>query len=411
MPVFEYRALNKRGRRIGGIVTADGPAAARQKLSQDLIFPTEIKEVKAQGRKSLGEAFLSRFPVFRRINPVEVTTAFRQLATLVSSGLPIVECLNGLIEQTEQASLKKIFTQIRERVLEGGSLSTAMKEHPAVFNTISVNLIRAGETSGALDAVLRRLADFSERRMKIKKKIESAMAYPFLLLLISSVILIFLMSFVMPKVIGIFEGMGLVLPWSTRTLIWLTEFMKQFWWLVGMIILGVFLGAGIWIKTESGGRVWDRVRLRLPMLGRLHHKSVIARFSRTLSILLKSGIPLVDSLEIARLSMGNRIMQDAIKDAAKFVGEGEAFSAPLRKTGRFPPLILQLIRAGEQSGELEDMLAKGADIYEDDVETAVVGMTSVVEIMVILFMAVIVFFLVIAILLPIFDMTKGISIT
>ncbi|MBW2085346.1 MAG: type II secretion system F family protein, partial [Deltaproteobacteria bacterium] len=407
----EYRALNKKGKRIGGIVTAEGPAAARRKLSQDLIFPTEITEITAHGRKSLGEGFLSRFMGIRRIHPAEVTTALRQFATLVSSGLPIVECLNGLIEQTEQTQLKKIFIQIRERVLEGESLSTAMKEHPTVFNTIYVNLIRAGETSGALDAVLRRLADFSERRLKLKKKIESAMAYPLLLLLVSSIILIFLMSFVMPKVIGIFQGMGLVLPWSTRTLIWMTESIKQFWWLIVLFITGTFIAVKLWIKTESGGRVWDRIWLALPVLGRLHQKSIIARFSRTLSVLLKSGIPLVDSLEIARLSMGNRIMQEAVKNAAKLVGEGEAFSTPLRKTGRFPPLFLQLIRAGEQSGELEDMFAKGADFYENDVETTVGGLMSVVEILVILFMAVIVFFLVIAILLPIFDMTKGISIT
>ena len=410
MPVFEYKALNKRGRRIGGIITADGPAAARKKLSQDLIFPTEIREVKTEGGRSLKEGVLSRFPGFRRINPAEITTSLRQLATLVSSGLPILECLNGLIEQTEQPPLKRILTQTRERVLEGSSLSSAMGEHPAIFNQISVNMLRAGETGGALDIILRRLADFSEKRVKLKKKIESALAYPIFLLMISSIIIVFLMSFVMPKVIGIFDGMELTLPWSTRALIWMTHAMKQFWWLISLAVVSAIVLVVLWVKTESGGRVWDGIRLSFPFLGKLHHKAVIARFTRTLSILLKSGIPLVDAIEVSRLSMGNRIMHDAVKDAARLVGEGEAFSTPLKKTGRFPPLVVQLIRAGEQGGELEEMLAKAADVYEDDVESAIGGLTSIIEPVVILCMGGMVGFMVMAILLPIFDMTKGIGI-
>ncbi|MFZ7111747.1 MAG: type II secretion system F family protein [Desulfatiglandales bacterium] len=410
MPVFEYKALNRKGRKIGGIITADGPAAARSKLSQDLIFPIELREIGSGGKKSSAATGFFKPPAFKRINPLEITTALRQLSTLVSAGLPILECLNGLIDQTEQPRLKRIFAQTREKVLEGSSLSRAMGEHPTIFNTISVNLIRAGEAGGALDAVLMRLADFSEKRLKLKKKIEAAMAYPLLLLIISTVILIFLMSFVMPKIIGVFEGMSLTLPWSTRALIWTTHMMTQFWWLFVLGVVGLIMMVMLWIKTESGARVWDRIRLSVPILGRLHHKAIIARFARTLSILLRSGIPLVDALEIARLSMGNRIMQDAVKDATRLVGEGEAFSIPLKKTGLFPPLVVQLVRAGEQSGELEEMLAKAADIYEDEVESVVAGLTSVAEIVVVLFMGAIVFFLVISILLPIFDMTRGISI-
>ena len=195
MPVFAYKALNKKGKKVAGIITADGPSGARIKLSQDLIFPMEIKEVKEAAKKSSAESFLSRFAGFQRINPIEVTTALRQLATLVSSGLPLLDCLNGLIEQTEQARLKTIFTQIREKVVEGGSLSQAMAAHRTIFSHIYVNMVRAGETGGALDVILKRLADFSEKRMKLKKKIESALAYPIFLLMISSIILIFLMSY------------------------------------------------------------------------------------------------------------------------------------------------------------------------------------------------------------------------
>ncbi len=409
MPVFEYKALDHRGRKKSGIISADGPAAARLKLTHDRIFPMEVREVKGGGRKAAGGGFLSRLPSFRRVDPAEVTTSLRQLATLVSSGLPILDCLNGLIEQTEQQQLNRVFTQIREKVVEGGSLSQAMAAHPSVFSQIHVNMVRAGETGGALDVILKRLADFSERRLKLKKRIESALAYPLFLLMISSIILIFLMSFVMPKVIGIFSGMELALPWSTRALIWSTAFAERFWWLVGLAGLAAVVLVSMWVKSEKGGRIWDLIRLNTPLVRRLHHKAVIARFTRTLAVLLKSGILLVDSLEIARLSMGNRVMEDAVRDTARRVAEGSDFASPLRQTGRFPPLLVQLIRAGEQSGELEEMLDKAAELYEDDVEAGIASLTSIIEPVVILGMGLMVGFMVMAVLLPIFDMTRGIG--
>jgi general secretion pathway protein F len=347
----------------------------------------------------------------QRVNPVEVTTALRQLATLISSGLPLVESLSGVIDQSEEPKLRKIFTQVRERVLEGNSLAQAMSAHPGVFSQIHVNMVRAGETGGALDIILKRLADFSERRLKLKKRIESAMTYPIFLFLISSVILIFLMTFVMPKVVGIFKGMKLALPWSTRVLIFVTYVISHYWWLLGIGAVGLAGLIAALVRTEKGSRAWDRIKMAFPLLGRLHRKAVIARFTRTLSILLKSGIPLVDALEISGPSMGNRILEDGIKEAAKLVGEGSDLATPLRQKGGFPPLVVQLVRAGEKSGELEEMLAKAAEVYEDDVEATIVALTSIIEPVVILFMGVVVGFIVMAILLPIFEMTSGIRVT
>lgn len=408
MPLFEYKALNKKGRKLSGMVTADGPASARLKLSQEMIFPMEIREVKTSARKAVADTFISSLKRLHRINPAVVSTSMRQLATLVSSSLPLVDCLNALIEQTETPQLKKIFSQIREKVVEGSPLSVAMDEHPAIFGHIYVSMVKAGETSGALAIILRRLADFTERRLKLAKKIEASMTYPIFLIMISTVILIFLMSFVMPKVIGIFRGMELALPWSTRMLIWFTDGMKNYWWLGCLVIIALGAWIYFWTKTERGHRVWDWIRLKFPLLGRLHHKTIIARFTRTLSILLKSGIPLVEALNTAKPSMDNRIMEHAITDTARLVGEGEDFANPLKKSGMFPPMVIQLIRAGEQSGELEEMLEKAADLYDDDVESAIASLTSIIEPVIILLMGVIVGFIVIAILLPIFDMTSGI---
>jgi general secretion pathway protein F len=408
MPLFEYRALNQKGKKVRGMVTAEGPASARLKLSQDMIYPVEINEVGTSERKSRLFALIEPFSRFHRVNPVVVSTSLRELATLLSSGLPLVDCLNALIEQTETQRLKKIFIQIREKVVEGSSLSSAMAEHPAIFSNMFVNMVKAGETGGAMDIILRRLADFTEKRLKLKKKIESALTYPLFLLMISIIILIFLMSAVLPKVLGIFDQMDLALPWTTRTLINVTDFMNQWWWVLILFLIALIAGTHFWIRTDQGGQIWDRLRLKFPLLGRLHHKTVIARFTRTLSIMLKSGIPLVSALDTARPAMGNRIMEGAIQETTKQVGEGKAFAEPVKRSGMFPPLVVQLIHAGEQSGELEEMLDKAADFYEDDVEATTASLTSIVEPVIILAMGVVIFFIVISILLPIFDMSSGI---
>jgi general secretion pathway protein F len=408
MPLFEYRALNKKGRRVSGIVTAEGPASARLKLSQESIFPIKMKEVKASSRKSIAHASISLFSRFQRPNPAALSVALRQLATLVSSGLPLVDCLNALIEQTEKANLKKVFLQIREKVVAGTPLYVAMSEHPAVFAPIHVNMVKAGEAGSALAIILERLADLAEKRLMVKRKIDAALAYPMFLLIISALLLIFMMSFVMPKIVGIFKGMELALPGSTLALIWFTHTMETYWWLLVLLLLALWAGAYAWTRKGRGRRIWDRLRLSFPLFGTLHHKAGIARFSRTLSILLKSGIPLVEALETGRPSMDNKIMEDAVSNTIKRVGEGEDFAGPLERTGLFPPLVVQLIHAGEQSGELEKMLDKAADSYENDVESRITALTSLLEPVIILIMGGTVFFIVMSILLPIFDMTSGI---
>jgi general secretion pathway protein F len=332
----------------------------------------------------------------------------RQLATLVSSNLPLVDCLNALIEQTEKAYLRKIFMQIKEKVVEGSALYMAMAEHPAVFARIHVSMVKAGEDGGALGSILQRLADLAEKRLMVKRKIDAALAYPVFVLMISTMLLIFIMTFVMPKVIAIFRGMELALPQTTRALIWFTDMMGTYWWLAGLIAVALWAAAYAWTKTEQGRLIWDRMRLRFPLLGRLHHKAAIARFTRTMSILLKSGIPLVEALATARPSMGNQVMEDAVSHTANRVGEGQDFAGPLGRTGLFAPLVVQLIHAGEQSGNLEEMLDKAADTYENDVEAAITALTSILEPVIILLMGGAVFFIVISILLPIFDMTSGI---
>jgi len=408
MPLYEYRALNQEGKKIKGIITADGPSGARMSLSKQLIYPMELKEVTPADAQARGDSLLSRVRDLQRINPVLISTSLRQLAALVSSKLPLVDCLNALMEQTENVPLKKIFTHVRERVIEGSPLSTAMADHPSVFSKIDINMVKAGETGGALDLILVRLADFAESRVKFKKKVDNAMAYPMVLIMASSIILIILMSIVMPKIIGIFKSMKIALPIYTRILIAVTNFISNFWWLIVIIGFIAIIGFIYWKKTENGEHAWDQWKLRFPVFSKIHKKIAIARFTRTLSILLKSGIPLVESLSISGPAMGNRIMEDAVAKITRLVGEGEDFSSPVKKSGMFPAMVVQLIQAGEQSGELEEMLEKAAELYEDDVDASVSTLTSMVEPAIILVMGIAVGFIVISILMPIFDLTTGI---
>jgi general secretion pathway protein F len=409
MPVYEYKALNSKGRKQSGIVTADGPSAARLKLTRDGIYPERVREVRSEKKDAAKKGRLGRLLPSPKANPEEVSACLRQLATLISSGLPLMECLQTLIEQTDQRRLKRVFTEIRERVAEGSSLSDAFAAHPGIFDSISVHMTGAGEEGGALDVILHRLADFSERRIKIRKKLETAVVYPVFLLMISGIIVVFLMTFVMPKVIGIFKGMDRALPWSTRTLIFMTDFMKDWWWalLIGIVLFILALLTGI--HTKRGRRIYDKFRLRVPFFSKIHKKAVIARFTQTLSILLQSGIPLVKALEIARYSAGNTVVETAVDETSKRVGEGQDFATPLKDSGHFPPLVVQLVRAGERSGDLESMLFKAAERYEEDVESALAKLTTLMEPAIILIMGVVVAFMVLSILLPIFDITQGLG--
>jgi general secretion pathway protein F len=408
MPVYEYKALSPKGRRKSGIVTAEGPSSARMKLSRGGMYPELVREVRSERKRASGRGGLSRFLPKGRVNADETSASLRQLATLISSGLPLMDCLQTLIEQTDQRRLKRVFTEIREKVAEGSSLSDALSAHPSVFGTITVHMTGAGEAGGALDVILSRLADFSERKIRLKKKVESAVTYPLLLVMISGVIIVFLVTFVMPKVVAIFEGMEMALPWSTRSLIFATEFMKSWWWAVlggaAFLLLGTFAG----LRTKRGRFLWDRTRLVLPLFSKVHRKAVIARFTQTLAILLQSGITLMKALEIARFSAGNRVIEEALSETARRVGEGQDFATPLKESGHFPPLVVQLVRAGERSGDLESMLSKAAERYEEDVEIALGKLSSLMEPAIILAMGGLVAFMVMAVLLPIFDMTQGI---
>ena len=404
MAVYEYRGLDQAGRDIKGIIDADSPRLARTKLRRSGIFPTEILTDR-HTKKSVIEG-VSIGTLFGRISIQEISIMTRKMATLVGAGLPIVEALNALIDQTEKVRLKKVITQVRESVNEGSSLADAMSRFPKVFSELYVNMINAGESSGALDIVLTRLADFMENQVMLRNKVLSTLSYPIILVIVGIGILSFLLLSVVPKVVGIFDDLRQALPLPTVILIAVTDFLRDYWWILVLVVAGSILALRQYTVTGKGRQLYNRMILKIPITGRLLRIIATTRFARTLAILLNSGIPLLQSMDIAKAVVNNAVISDAIESANEGIREGESIAEPLRRSKVFPPMVTHMIAVGEKTGELEQMLFKVSEAYENEVETTISRMTSLLGPIVIVVLGGIVLFIVLAILLPMIEMNQ-----
>ncbi|MFH0810306.1 MAG: type II secretion system inner membrane protein GspF [Pseudomonadota bacterium] len=410
MPFFDYRAYDASGRSLKGRIDAESARAAKGKLKAQGLYLTDLaEETTAREEGGSGQGFLAGLRgsrLFQRLGQAELSAAVRQFATLISAGLPLVGALNALMEQVDNPVLKRVLADVKGRVTEGVSLADALGRHPKVFPDLFCSMVAAGEASGALEVVLQRLADFMEDRVRLVNKVRATLAYPAFMVVIGSGVLFFMLTFVVPMITTVFEDTGQILPLPTRLLMAISAGLSRWWWL----LLLAAVGAGLWLRRavnqDSGRRVYDRLKLRLPLLGDLNRKLIVVRFARTLGTLLQSGIPLLKALDISKTVAGNMIFAAAIEAARATVGEGEDLATPLKRSGVFPPLVIHMVAAGEHSGQLEGMLFKVADSYENDVETTVTSLTSLLEPVMILVMAVVVGFMVLAILLPIFDMSS-----
>ena len=406
MPVYEYIALDSGGRRRKGIVDAGSIAAARQKLRETEVFPVEIVETADRKREETAVRG-GALHLFRKVGLRELAVMTRQLATLIGAGLPLVPSLSALVTQISHPLLKTTLARIKDEVNEGNSLTQSMSHFPEVFPPFYINMVRAGEASGTMDLVLDRLADFNEGQQALRTKIRSALAYPLFMFFIGSGVLFFLVIFVVPNITNIFREMHQALPGITVFLIVVSGFLKAFWWIIGLIILAAIVGLRYAIqKTEQGRHQWDRFKLKVPLLGGLNGKIAVARFSRTLGTLLQSSVPLLTALEIAKNVVNNKILAEQINLAAKAVEEGQSLSSPLSRNGFFPPIAVEMMTVGEQSGNMEAMLFRIADAYEREVEANVLLVTSLLEPAMILMMGAVVGFIVVSILLPIFEMNQ-----
>ncbi len=405
MPVYEYKALTAQGRTTSGIIDAESAVSARQKLRDAGKFPTDVKEVSDTPPPSLNKS-LNRIQLFSRIKPSEIAMMTRQLATLLSAGFPLVSAIQALIPQTRSHAFKKIISRIKDAIEEGSSFAGALALYPGTFSAVYINMVRAGESSGTLDIVLERLADIGEKQQALTHRIRSALAYPVLMAMIGALVLFLLLAFIVPSITAIFEDMNQVLPAPTRFLITSSELLKSYWWVLVFMLIGGIAAFKAVRKTRRGTFWFDKMLLTFPVMGPLVRKLAIARFSRTLSSLLENGVPMLTALEIVKNIVGNSLISDTIEDSAKEVERGRDLGVVLSSHTTFPHLAIQMIQVGEQSGQLEVMLNKIADVFENEAETSIVSMTSLLEPLIILVMGVIVGFIVLSICLPIFEMNQ-----
>lgn len=406
MPVFEYEALNRSGRKKSGIIDAESLMAARSKLRRQHIFPVSIKEIASETAPHKGHGGLLSPLFFRRLKQREIAMITRQLATLLSAGFPLVTALSTLIFQSTSKKMERVLSTVKSDVQEGKSFSEAISRQAGLFSPVYINMIMAGESSGTLDLVLERLADLTETQEETRKRIEAALAYPIFMSFIGFAILFFLITYIVPGVIEIFSEMNQMLPAPTRLLISLSDFFQSFWWAVMAAPLFLWTLFSIFRQTTKGRLTIDQMVLRLPQAGTLVKKSASARFSRILGAMLSNGVPMLTALEIAKNSSGNHAVQQRIASAADVVKQGGGLGNALEGSPEFPPLVIQMIKVGEESGQLERMLEKSAELLENETQSTISALTSLLEPAIILVMGAVVGFIVLSICLPIFEMNQ-----
>ena len=411
MPMYAYKGVGSNGKKTAGAVSAENARAARTKMRAQGVFLTEIQESaeSSDGGTQTGRSIdLSALLALRRIPAMERAIATRQLSTLVAAGIPLVESLGALVDQVEHAGLRSVLAQVRDRVNEGSSLADALAG-TRQFDNLYISMIRAGEASGALGPVLGRIADYLEDQIRLSNKVMSVMLYPAVMLLFSFVVVGLLVTIVLPQITTLMVSMDQELPMVTRIIIGLSDFIRAWWWALALGAVGALLGVRGFRRTERGSVVYDRLRLRLPIVGRLVRVLAIARLTRTLSTLLTSGVGIVKSLDIARFVANNAVIAEAVDSARTAIVEGAPLASPLRASGHFPTMVTTMIEVGEQSGELESMLAKIADTYDEQVENTITRMTALIEPLLILVMVGVVLVIILATLQPLLALTSSLN--
>lgn len=412
MAVYAFKAHDKRtNKEVQDSIEAVSEVEAIATIKKKGYLPIEVREVRSKSNKTAaakakggGMSFS-----FGGVKPKVVTLFSRQLSTLQDAGLPIVQSMQILHDMQRPGTFKTALAKVTDEVQSGTMLSEAMSRFPKIWDRLYTNLIKAGESAGALDVILRRLAEFREKSQSLKKKVIGAMIYPIAVLTIASLILTFIMVAIVPKFEQIFKDLGIALPGLTEALISFSRFMGSYWWLLLLAIIGSVIGIKMVAKTEKGGAVVDRVVLKIPVLGMIIKKSSVARFTRTLGTLVTSGVGFLDALDITKSATPNVVVQNAIQSVRDSVKEGESVNEPLRRSGVFDDIVVNMIKVGEETGELDKMLVKVADTYDEEVDSAVAAMMSLLEPALIIFMGGAVGFIVIALFIPLIKIIESIS--
>lgn len=404
MAVFRWQGIDKAGRSQKGVRDADNAKVVRALLRKDGILATSIEEDSIARTRLAREIDFRR--LFERVSVQDLALLTRQLATLLHSGVPLVEALSALIEQVENPRLQAALTQTRDKVNEGISLAESLREHPKLFEPLYINMVAAGEASGTLDIVLERLADHLDSQAQLKSRVTGALFYPAFMAVFGLGVITLMMIVVVPKVSAIFADFNQVLPWNTRLLIFTSNAFVNYWWLILTTIALLVYAFVRWLKTEKGRATWDRRILKVPIIGKLQVMIAVARFARTLSTLLASGVSLLTALDIARNVLGNAELMRVVEEARASIREGESIAAPLKRSGRFPPIVTHMIAIGERSGELESMLQHVATAYDNQVSVRLQTLTSLMEPIMIVIMGTFVGGMAMSILMPLMQINE-----
>jgi type IV pilus assembly protein PilC len=395
MPTFEWKGTARNGQSQTGVLVADSKDSVITTMRRQQIVVTAVKE---KGKEIALPKFGGRVP------PQLIAVFTRQFSVMIDAGLPLVQCLEILGNQQENKMFKRTLIQIRQDVESGSSLADAMRKHPKVFNDLFTNMVAAGEAGGILDTILQRLATYIEKAVKLNGQVKAAMIYPVAVISIAVIVVAIILWKVIPVFASLFESLGAELPLPTRVVIALSNFIGDFWWLIGILIFGGFYATRRYYGTYKGKRVIDGLMLKTPVLGILLRKIAVARFCRTLATLTSSGVPILDGLQITARTAGNSVVEDAIMATRKSVEEGKTISEPLGDTDVFPTMVVQMIAVGEQTGALDTMLTKIADFYEEEVDVAVAGLMKLLEPLLIAFLGVAIGGIVIAMYMPMFTL-------
>lgn len=401
-PIYDFKAYTLAGKLQKGIIEADSQKSARVKLKKQGLMVSEMTEKNAAKPNTSGG-----IPFFSGgVKVQEISLITRQLASLVKSNIPLVECLAALTDQTENERLKVVLAQVRQDVNEGSSLAKAVSSHPKIFDNIFVNMIEAGESSGTLGLVLLKLADLKEAQMRLRSKVQSAMTYPVLMLVVGVVLMLVIFTAVIPKLAKVFESLNKPMPPITQALINISDFVLTWWFL----IIGFAFGAAAlfkrYISSKAGRPKWDQFKLNAPVIGPLIRMVAVTRFASTMSTLLGSSVPILTAMNISKNLVDNAPIANAIQSARENITEGQSIAEPLRRSGQFPPMMIHMIAIGEKTGELPDMLRNVSVTYEDQINAKVAAMTSLIEPIMIIGMGGMVGFIVISVLMPLMDMSN-----
>ncbi len=398
MPTFRYRARDDSGTVVRGTLVAENERLVKLRVSEMGYFPVSVTPIKERTQKALG--FLPR-----RVRHDDLVVFSWQFAAMMSAGIPLIPCLSALRDQTGSPELSRAIGDIRQRVQDGQSLSSSMGRYPHIFSNIMISMIRAGESGGFLELALERIAVQMDKDAELRQKVRSAFVYPVLVIGLAVLIVAFLLLFVIPVFADVYRSAGLQLPSATRTLMAISDFFVKFWWAVGLVLVAIIMGTRAWARSERGRPRADALKLKLPLFGVLLRKVSIARSTRVLGTLVSTGVPLVDGLEDAARVSGNHVIASAFRFAIVRVTEGDKLRQPLEASGEFPPMVIQMVAAGEESGDLGGMLNKVADFYDRDIEYTVKRLTTIMEPLLTIVLGVIVGFVAISMYMPIFSLT------